>query len=237
MQIADCRRVLARMAFLRALGKHSGAIRDLHDQRGVPEATDHYAMMTEMSWRLAAGPRRVQTVENWARRWELSASWLLAWGTYALYRWEIGATCRDPECRYRCRGTSWDDPHKALETAVSDGRLYLLPGDPASGLRYLGLDLLGDVHGVYPNPLLQTKAEFLDRAKQAWDVAVNALAQHGISASWPRKLDLHCKWLVRFHVLKETAATILKDDLNTDLSTLNHAVHRLARLIDLPIGM
>jgi hypothetical protein len=105
-------------------------------------------------------------------------------------------------------------------------------------MRYTGLSLLKGTEGidVEANPLLETRAEFLDRAKRAWSAAVEALARQGISESRPRKLELHCEWLVRSRVLGETATTILKDfEDEPDDTALYHAVRDLARLIDLPI--
>jgi hypothetical protein len=93
-RVADSRRVLARMAFLRALAEHSDAIRDLHSQRAARNADDHrFGNASERSLFLLAGRRRVRAVNKWAERWKVSVSWLHAWGTYALWRWEVGSTC------------------------------------------------------------------------------------------------------------------------------------------------
>lgn len=89
-----------------------------------------------------------------------------------------------------------------------------------------------------PHPLLETKDEFLARARQAWDKAVAVLADEGVSLSAPRKLELHCEWLVRYHVRGETAAEILKDfedgDTFRDASTVYKALRSMADLIELP---
>jgi hypothetical protein len=99
--------------------------------------------------------------------------------------------------------------------------------------RYFAFDVLRDVEQLSPNPLLETKPEFLRRAKAAWNAAEAALAGQGISHSAPRQLALHCEWLVRSHVLGETAATILKHR-KADTSTVYKAVRQLALLIELP---
>jgi hypothetical protein len=230
------------MAFLRALAKHSQAIRELHDLRETSDVDDrnaghsHFDLALQQVLFRRAGPRRVQAVKAWAKQWSLSAPWLQTWGTYALLRWEVGATCRDPECPHRCSSVRWGDLTEALTAALSEGRLHLLPKGATPGSfrrRYFSLDLLHDVETISPNPLLETKDEFLNRATHTWETAVATLAEQGIPASWPRQLDVHCEWLVRSHVLGQTAIEIL-EGRKGDSSTVHKAIRRLAQLIELP---
>ena len=89
-----------------------------------------------------------------------------------------------------------------------------------------------------PNPLLETREEFLRRGQAAWDEAVAEIAEQGLSVIVPRKLGLHCEWLVRYHVRGETAAEILRDcedARNRDASTVYKAVRSVANLVDLPV--
>ena len=237
-RVADLRRMQARIAFLRALATHSDAIRDLHAQRAIGEADDHFFGdgFSEQLLCLHAGRRRVEAAHDWAERWKLWAPWLRNWGTYALYRWEVGAACKDPMCSWRCGATDWDNPAQSLETALADGRLYLLPElpeGPSPASRYFAIDLLRDVESITPNPLLETKADFSRRAQDVWTAAHDALTRQGISASWPRALDVHAAYLVKFHVLDQTAAAIA--GTSGDESTVSKAVRPLADLIDLPI--
>ena len=106
MHVADSRRVLARMEFLRALAAHSDAIADLHRRRNESDrgvcwlecpGGDEAALVS------IYGARRVAEAKAWAARFKLSVPWLHAWATYALHRWDVGPTCRDPQCRHRRR--------------------------------------------------------------------------------------------------------------------------------------
>lgn len=88
-----------------------------------------------------------------------------------------------------------------------------------------------------PSPLLETKQEFLRRAEIAWSTSVAGLSARGLSSGWPRHLEKHCDWLVRYHVNSEMAPTILADDevsFDTKNQGLYKAVEALRVLIDLP---
>jgi len=98
-----------------------------------------------------------------------------------------------------------------------------------SGIESFEAPLLG------PNPLLETKSEFLQRAQVAWNDAVADFAAQGMSAIVPRKLELHCEWLVRYRLLGQTAAQIVKDLEETDTSTVHKVVKPMADMLDLPI--
>ena len=88
-----------------------------------------------------------------------------------------------------------------------------------------------------PNPLLETKSEFLDRALREWDEAAAELLAQGISPSVPRTPERHCEWLVRYHVRGETAAEIVKDLEDIDPSTVYKAVRAMADLIGVPLRL
>jgi hypothetical protein len=85
-----------------------------------------------------------------------------------------------------------------------------------------------------PHPLLETKDEFFRRAQTAWDDAVVEIAEQGLSVIVPRKVELHCDWLVRYNVRFETVAAIV-EGTDIDESTVYKAVRSAAHVIGLTI--
>lgn len=203
-----------------------------------------------------AGAERVAAAVAWAERWKLSELlWARDWVTFALLWWELCRACTVPRCRRGCAAASGRDIERALDLVLSPETLLSLERENGSDW---GLSLTGQSPGggvtifgggerlpsgfaplahplMGPNPLLETEREFLRRAKKAWSEALEELEHDGVAISSPRKLALHCEWLVRRAICRQTAAQILGSD-DTDLSTVYKATESVAALVGLRIA-
>ena len=83
-----------------------------------------------------------------------------------------------------------------------------------------------------PEPLLETRGEFLERADRAWDEALSEQRNSGTALVEPRKLDRHCRWLVQYHVCRQPLDQILAN-LEVDPSVLRKALRATAQLLNI----
>lgn len=214
-----------------------------------------------------AGPERLVGATQWTLQWKLGdVPWLHKWAVFALLWWDLCRCCHEAGCQKKCGAASATDDANALALVLSSDILRDLESQDGTAwsvfaqadhlgasLEQSGTFLIGGVESLPfnlrpvvgpvmgPHPLLETEHEFLQRAQAAWDEAVAEIAQEGLSVSVPRKLELHCEWLVRYHVCGETVAKIVKD-LEKDLekedihpTTISKAVGTMADMIDLPL--
>jgi hypothetical protein len=280
----------ARAAFIRALAKHSAAIRDLRAWRPqtsqaaefkqdvdavsgtVPHLfSGHWGSISRQMLFDVAGAERVSGAAAWTLSWKLDrAPWLHKWAVFAILRWDIGRHCTIPNCPDGCVAADANDDVRALKL-VAARHVLLTLGDERSNFHEIlmamntAIDLRGgtpltadEVRSIAeatirsgtwlpverrpvvgplagPHPLLETKDEYLQRTRSAWDRAIATLVEQGVSLRPRRKLELHCEWLVRHHIHNVTAAEILKGRVDTDPTTIYKAVKSMADLIDLPI--
>ena len=203
-----------------------------------------------------AGQERASAAFDWARRWRVGeVLWLREWVLFALLWWDLCRSCTVPDCSRGCSAATGEDVDRALALVLSPE--ILLDIENANGTDWnlslsehpegggAGTILGGGEHIpsgfkpvthplMGPHPLLETEQEFLDRARRAWGEAFLELKQQSLEFSVPRKLELHCEWLVRRHVCGHTAAEILGSD-DTDLSTVYKATDAMSTLLGLRI--
>jgi hypothetical protein len=205
----------------------------------------------------------VDAATAWTLRWKLGdTAWLHKWAMFALGWWDVARRCTVPECPHACQVASGDDDMQALALVLTPDTMRRLEAADGNEMTFtaqlneggqvdadgvgsltvmaggrarvpIGIGVVAPLPG--PNPLLETKSEFLDRAVGAWDEEVAELLQRGIAPIVPRKLDLHCEWLVRYHVQHQTIAEIMKDLEDTDPSTVYKAVRSVAQVIGLTV--
>lgn len=199
-----------------------------------------------------AGVERADAAKAWSTRWHMEAPWLQSWAVFALVVWDAARRCNDANCPHQCNVMRSTD--KAALERVASLTPFLALGEPPllssmlERLQHFGDEFPKDITQLMPpqhralvapllgpHPLLESKTQFLKRAVTAWDASVDALETEGFKILTPRKLALHSEWLVRFCVLEQTAAVIVRDSDKTDTSTVYKAVEGLAELIDLPI--
>ena len=203
-----------------------------------------------------AGEERVREAGEWGKRWNLDVPGMQAWGVLALLVWDVTRWCTATDCPYGC-AASRSDEQVALDLVLSPTAMLLFQeerpllvdmmaavaagADVASGA-WLPIERRAVLRSISaPHPLLETKDQYLQYVRGAWDAAVAALVAQGISLSTPRKLELHCDWLVRYHVNGEAVLEILEDlEKNLDTedthpSTIYKALSTMAELIELPI--
>jgi len=223
---------------------------------------DFRVQFTPQTLMLMAGKPRVKEASAWAAKWRVAVPWLEGWATFALVLWDVARSCKEENCPYECRRIR-EDRDFAFQQALSFPAMLLLGEPPlifsilqametesASGdavqkekpsmeefqqryfpthKRRVSEPLPG------PHPLLETRESFMQRAKEAWDSAIAALEKHGVSLKTPRKLMQHSEWLIRYQVLGETAAAIVKPLEKTDPSTVYKAIKTLATTIEFPV--
>jgi hypothetical protein len=190
-----------------------------------------------------AGPKRETAAVEWVLRWKLSeAPWLRDWARFALLWWDLCRSCTVPNCSRGCAAADGADLRRALDLVLSpdvlrdlehaDGSEWSLSlaerqrgsskefGLILGGGEHLPAGFTPVVHPLMgPHPSLETEQEFFERAKQAWREAIAELQRTGVVISSPRKLELHCEWLVRRLICRHTAVQILGSD-DSDPSTV-----------------
>lgn len=203
------------------------------------------------------GPGKIAV---WARRWHVAAPCMIQRARE--YR-EVVATARpgDTVARDLRRGTLSIEssfgvpPVGPWQTELS--RLDKLPFWLRRSLsdkvaknylaKYRKHDLIDDEDLLAPvaaEPLWETKAHFMERAEdhfRARQLRLQRIAKAAdVTVKPPAELPQlheHVRWLVRFQVFGESAATIAKSAGLHDPDqrvTVQKAIHELAHLIDLP---
>jgi hypothetical protein len=84
-----------------------------------------------------------------------------------------------------------------------------------------------------PNPLFETRENFLSRMRRSWRLRADQL--QGTKPA-KRKIEMHAQWFIRFQVNEEPIEKIWDpgtDDV--DLSTIRKALESFSTLIDLPL--
>jgi hypothetical protein len=82
-----------------------------------------------------------------------------------------------------------------------------------------------------PDPMSESKADFLARMSNAWDVRVRLV---GGRPGNRRNLAAHAAWFVRHRIDGEAVSTILQDYPDYDVSTVNKALKTFPDFIEVP---
>jgi hypothetical protein len=206
-----------------------------------------------------AGEPRILMLLMWALKWHVAERWIIVWASYALMVWDTAKTCDRTHGHGPCPCARIRDDDGVAHRMVTTQDALLGLGDDGPSEHFLDFadkhrndpqwaqepwdTLVRPPHkrrssSPGPQPLFESRAAFLARMRRAWDEAAtfHKDVDH-ISLNPARRLDLHCKWLVRQHVLGETASQILgrerKKD-SWDASALHKATKATAALIGLP---
>jgi hypothetical protein len=86
---------------------------------------------------------------------------------------------------------------------------------------------------IEPQPLLETRQEFLDRAAHAWELVVNDLQMAGFAPA-PLVSREHVEWLVAYQVQQQSYDAIARAVRRTR-QTVHDAIHNVATLLELPL--
>ncbi len=226
-----------------------GRFRTAVQLRG-PHAVLHWFPVHVEEFLTVAGDARFKAARHWAEKWNLAdAGWLVDWAVLAMFAWDLAVRCQRASCPSGCDLARSGRATDALQLVasplilrrlmrdrervwtlveVTQGKHYSsISWDEPDGFEPVVSPILG------PHPLLETKEEFSRRCEASWAEAVLQLADSDAAAALPRKLDLHCKWLVRSRVLNESAVTIVGGK-KTSPSTVLKAVKVVSTLVDLP---
>lgn len=197
-----------------------------------------------------AGEDRVLAATAWAERWGLTeASWIVKWAVFALLWWQVVRACDARECRRGCGGLDEADDETALAFVLSRALLRELECQDwpeSTVVTFVGgfqrpTSIAGrpalatpDSRAAFPlpgpDPRVETRREFIDRAIAEWDNAVAEQAREGSVLFTPRKLTQHVDWFVRSRFAGQTANMIL-DRTGVDLSTAYKAIKAIAALL------
>lgn len=80
---------------------------------------------------------------------------------------------------------------------------------------------------ITPDPLVETRAEFLERASSAWNYVVSEMSSQGFEKTTITTRE-HLEWFIRYQVDNATSISKLAAEYQRDRSTVDEAIGRMA---------
>jgi hypothetical protein len=172
--------------------------------------------------------QQIAVRERWLQAFNLHVPWMQEWAGRAiglLSDW------------FDVHGT--DDPHISIGDLITSGAEEDGCGFPQPYIAHAVSRLEGgkffeewdDVYEPPPNPIHETREDFLSRMEVAWERRGKTID----GGPTKRKARLHAEWFVRVRVGGETLEQILEENPEGgNPRTIELALERFSAIIDLP---